>query len=40
MEYSHFEKDDHCIGNIATKMELFLTYRHHIEAHLGLPQTS
>ena len=43
MEYSHFEKDDHCIGNIArltTKMELFLTYRHHTEAHLGLPQTS
>ena len=46
-EYSHFEKEAYCIGNKtdlgserASKMELFVTYSHHIEAQPGLQQTS
>ena len=42
MEYSHFEKENHCIGNMQQAdlgSGLFVTYHHHIEASQELPET-
>ena len=47
-EYSHFEKENHCIGadlgsERTSKMEILVAHRYHKEAYpgyLGIPQTS